>query len=114
MKDCVVACFSDLHLGHKSNDTIKMLYDLRHEIFDKKLLEKIDALFIAGDVFDRLLQLDYPALHEIDTFFAKLLLACKKNDVILRVLEGTPKITSFFLHANKSFAKNVSISCKAG
>lgn len=90
MKDCKVACFSDLHLGHKSNDTLKILQCLRNEIFENKLLEEIDALFIAGDIFDRLLQLDYPGLPFIDQFFADLLRRCKKTNTILRLLEGTP------------------------
>ena len=90
MKDCRIACFSDLHLGHKSNDTLKIIQCLRNEIFDKPLLENIDALFIAGDVFDRLLQLDYPGLPFIDQFFADLLKKCKRTNTVLRVLEGTP------------------------
>lgn len=90
MKDAVLAVFSDIHLGHKSNDTLSILKMLDHEIFDKKLLEKIDILIFAGDTFDRLLQLDYPYLPELDSWIAKLLRHCESSDVIFLVLEGTP------------------------
>lgn len=90
MKDCNIAVISDIHLGHRSNDTTRIIDDLSREIFSKKLLSKINMLFLAGDVFDRLLQLDYPALPEIDTWIARLLIECQKAGVLLRVLEGTP------------------------
>lgn len=90
MKNAVLAVFSDIHLGHKSNDTLSILKMLDHEIFTKKLLEKIDILIFAGDTFDRLLQLDYPYLPELDSWFAKLLRYCESQDVIFFVLEGTP------------------------
>lgn len=90
MLNARIATFSDIHLGHKSNDTLSILKMLSHEIFDKKLYEKIDILFFAGDVFDRLLQLDYPYLPDIDYFFAKLLKVCENNNIIFRILKGTP------------------------
>lgn len=90
MKNARVATFSDIHLGHKANDTMSILKMLDNEIFTKKLLDKIDILFFAGDLFDRLLQLDYPALPEMDAWFAKLLAACEHKGLIFRVLEGTP------------------------
>ena len=90
MKDATIAVFSDIHLGHKSNDSLSILRMLDHEIFTKKLLEKIDILIFAGDTFDRLLQLDYPYLPELDAWFAKLLRHCETKDVIFLVLEGTP------------------------
>lgn len=90
MKDCKIACFSDIHLGHKANDTLSILKMLNEEIFNKNLLDKINILIFAGDTFDRLLQLDYPALADIDYFFAKLINGCASRGVIFRVLEGTP------------------------
>lgn len=91
MKDIRIACFSDIHLGHRDNDTVDILNMLSTEIFEKNLLSKIDLLIFAGDIFDRLLQLDYPALAEIDYWFAKLFRHCSEKNVLIRVLEGTPR-----------------------
>ena len=90
MKDIKIAAFSDIHLGHKSNDTLSILKMLDHYIFKEKLIDEIDLLIFVGDTFDRLLDLSYPALADIDAWFAKLLRACESRGVLFRVLEGTP------------------------
>lgn len=85
-----VACFSDLHLGHRRNDTHVMIGALDESILHSGLLTRIKLLFLAGDVFDRLLELNHPAIHEVDRWIWRLFRACEKNGVIVRVLEGTP------------------------
>ena len=67
-----------------------MLRGLEESIFKSGLLGYIRILFLAGDVFDRLLSLDDPNIHHIDVFISKLLRACKDHGVMLRVMEGTP------------------------
>ncbi|HRM29457.1 MAG TPA: metallophosphoesterase [Acinetobacter johnsonii] len=90
MKDIKIAVFSDIHLGHKNNDCQGMLRMLDKSIFKNDLLKDIDFLIFAGDTFDRLLDLSYHGLADIDYFFARLLDACAKHNVVFRVLEGTP------------------------
>lgn len=114
MKDLIAACFSDIHLAHKANDTLSIIRMLETEIFEKKLLDKIDILFLAGDTFDRLIQLDYPYLPDIDAFAAKLIRECELKNVILRIMEGTPshdrrqperfKTIFEIIHSNADFA----------
>lgn len=67
-----------------------MLRGLEESIFKSGLLGYIRILFLAGDVFDRLLSLDDPSIHHIDLFISKLLRACFDHGVIIRVMEGTP------------------------
>ena len=90
MKDIRFADFSDIHLGHKNEQTLDILAALKREIFDSGLLKKIDILFFSGDIYDRILQLDYPALAEIDIFFSELIHRCYRENVKVRILEGTP------------------------
>ncbi len=85
-----VASFSDLHLGHRRNDTHVMIEALDESILKSGLLKRIKLLFLAGDVFDRLLELNHPAIHEVDRWIWRLFKACERAGVILRVLEGTP------------------------
>lgn len=90
MRNVSILVISDIHLGHRSNDPFKMVSSLRKYLIDSGVLEKIDLMVIAGDLFDRLLTLDYPALAEFDWFFALLLTECSQKNCKLRVLEGTP------------------------
>lgn len=84
------ASFSDLHLGHRRNDIVQMIKGLDESIFTSGLLTYVKVLFLAGDVFDRLLSLDDPSVQNIDRWIARLLRACAEHGVTLRVLEGTP------------------------
>ena len=90
MKDCRIASISDIHLGHRKNDTFEILKALRKYILDPTLLREIDILIIAGDLFDRLLDLENEYLGQIQLFMVALLQACAKHNVVLLVLEGTP------------------------
>ena len=90
MKDIRLACFSDIHLGHRRNDSHEMIKALDKCIHQEGLLERIDILFLAGDVFDRLLDLNHAAISDIDYWIAKLIHGCETHGVTLRVLEGTP------------------------
>lgn len=90
MRSFNLACFSDLHLGHRRNDTHVMIDALDESILKSGLLKRIKLLLLAGDVFDRLLELNHPAIHEVDRWIWRLFKACDKNGVVLRVLEGTP------------------------
>lgn len=85
-----VATVSDIHLGNPRNDAVVTIANLDEVIINSGLLKRIRLLVIAGDLFDRLLDLANPNVVDIDRWFVRLLLACKKHNVIFRLLEGTP------------------------
>ena len=84
------AVVSDVHLGHRNTPTDFIIHNLYNYLLSPKRLNELDILFIAGDLFDRLLYL--PDADAISTyrFLIKLLRLCSKHDIVLRILEGTP------------------------
>ena len=84
---------SDIHLGHHKNKTEEIVANLTEFFSDFKSessFTKLDYIFIAGDLFDRLLDLASKEFHEIMHFLARLMYFCQRHDISLRVLEGTP------------------------
>lgn len=81
---------SDIHLGHPRNKTLDVLHAL--DVYFNNYLPRddLDILFLAGDVFDRLLDFPMPEVAEITTWLHRLLGYCGRNGIKLRVLEGTP------------------------
>ncbi len=79
---------SDVHLGHINTPTTHIVDNLMSLI--SRHIGDIDLLIIAGDLFDR--QLNFPNPDAMDSirFIGWLLSQCKRYDVVLRVLEGTP------------------------
>lgn len=90
MPDINIACVSDIHLGHKRNTTAEIISNLMLAFRDDASFAFLDILFLAGDVFDGLLSLPNEDVPEIDIWIGQLLNLCKKHNVKLRVLEGTP------------------------
>lgn len=85
-----VACISDIHLGHKRNRVGAMVDALKKAFPDNAETADLDVIFLAGDVFDRLLDLPNDCVTEIDLWIAHLIKVCSKHDIALRILEGTP------------------------
>lgn len=82
---------SDIHLGNKLNKTEYIVRALR-EFFrnNDKEIKTYDMIVLVGDVFDRLLNnssTDY--LLSIE-WLTELVMYCGKNNIKLRILEGTP------------------------
>lgn len=80
---------SDIHFGHLKTPTIHIINSFKTSILNEKNKD-IDVLFISGDLFDRLLDLNSKEVQLIIEFFNYLLSYCVSNNIILRVLEGTP------------------------
>jgi len=101
-----IAVASDIHLGHKRNETTHILQSLRQAFPDSAQTAKIDLLVFAGDVFDGLLQLPADTVAEIYEWIHEILRLCKKHDIVIRVLEGTPshdwKQSRIFLGVNEA------------
>ena len=82
------AVVSDIHLGSKRNPTEDIVSNLNREFDDNTYFSQLDLLVLAGDVFDNYLSsID---VIPIVVWFSRLIRLCKKHDVALRVLEGTP------------------------
>lgn len=82
---------SDIHLGHRRNKTDDIIGNLNQWFNDyKDIIDKCDIIFLAGDIYDRLLQ--YPSNDATNATLWLLNLAkyCANNNIKLRVLEGTP------------------------
>lgn len=90
MSTLKIACISDVHLGHTRTSTAHILNNLNTYLLGHKDFAELDILFIAGDLFDRLLAYDDPDLLEIYLWFSHLVQKCAESDVYLRVLKGTP------------------------
>lgn len=80
---------SDIHLGHKRTPTSHIIKSFKTAILTPTNT-KLDVLFIAGDLFDKLLDLNSKEVKEIIGFFNHLLDYCVNNSIKLRVLYGTP------------------------
>jgi DNA repair exonuclease SbcCD nuclease subunit len=82
---------SDIHLGHKNNKTEDIVNNLNH-YFAKhnQLIKRCDVIFLAGDVFDKLLISSSVEYVVAIQWLSVLAMYCKKNNIKLRILEGTP------------------------
>jgi predicted MPP superfamily phosphohydrolase len=85
-----IATVSDVHLGHSRVPATHILSRLRKAFPFSETTAKLDLLIIAGDLFDRMLNLPDDDVIQIQTWMAELLSLCKKYDIVLRILEGTP------------------------
>lgn len=82
-------CCSDIHLGHPKTPTIHIVKNLIRFICTESNKD-LDIIFIAGDLFDRLLDFNTESVHSCLHFFNTLIRYCHNNTIKLRVLEGTP------------------------
>lgn len=85
-----IVVLSDIHLGHRKNKAKDMVVGLKNMFSDREETAKIDLIVLAGDVFDRLLNLAEDDVTDIMLWISWLLELCARNNIVLRVLEGTP------------------------
>ena len=85
-----IAVLSDIHLGHRRNTADSMVRALRTALPNNSETADLDIIFLAGDVFDRLLNLPMGEVPEIDRWISELIDICMRGNIALRVLEGTP------------------------
>lgn len=89
-KELKLASISDIHLGHKRNKTVDIIANLKLAFPDNETTAELDIIFLAGDVFDRLLEFPDYDVPEINIWIFEFLSICSKYNIIVRVLEGTP------------------------
>lgn len=85
-----IASFSDVHLGHKNTLTTHILSNLDNAFRSSTAMSQFDAIFLSGDLFDQSLMLHDPAVAHIKSWMFRVLRMCKKHDIELWILEGTP------------------------
>lgn len=88
--DILMAFISDIHLAHPRTNTYHIIENLRKAFPDDEATGKLDVLFFAGDVFDRLMSLPQDEVDAIQEWIGDLLRICAKRNILVRVLEGTP------------------------
>lgn len=89
-KELNIAFISDVHVGHNKVPACDIVDGLYAAFPDNEETAALDAIFIAGDFFDRQLHLSADHMDEIQMFIVYLLQLCERNNIVLRVLEGTP------------------------
>lgn len=82
---------SDIHLGHNLNKTETIVMHL-NKFFDKydNLIRNVDAIFLAGDVYHRLLTMSSTDAILSTEWLTQLAIFCRTHNIKLRILEGTP------------------------
>jgi len=85
-----ILSISDIHLGHKKVPTQHIVSNLNHYLPDNDSMYEVDIIFLGGDIFDDIVSLRDDSTGIIQRFIVRLLKLCKKYDIQLRVLEGTP------------------------
>jgi len=93
MIDIDYLVISDIHLGHKKTKTDEILNHLNiffNNFNNKSQFTDLDIIFIAGDLFDRLLDFNTKDIHEATIWLSRLMDFCGRHDIKLRILEGTP------------------------
>lgn len=82
---------SDIHLGHSINKTEYIINNLK-DYFRKnsKEFKTLDLICLVGDIFDKLLINSSKDFIYAVEWLTELILFCKDNRILLRILEGTP------------------------
>lgn len=89
--NCIrITSVSDIHLLHRNNKTEYIIKNLDTYLCSDEILGKTDILFIAGDLFDGPSAFSNDEIGLVNIWVAKLLHKCKRFNICLRVLEGTP------------------------
>lgn len=102
-----IASISDIHLNHPSTPTEMIIRNLSTYAFpDVKSTHDLDIIFIGGDVTDSLM--DFASNNAIlyRKWVAEFLWMCAKNDIMVRIIEGTPlhdwKQSVIFIEENEN------------
>lgn len=81
---------SDIHFGNPRNRSVTIEEHLDHFFkVNRKILTSLDIIFLAGDIFDGVLNGDSIDYTIAITWLSKLAFFCKKHGIKLRILEGT-------------------------
>lgn len=82
-------CISDIHLGNRRNKTSEIVKNLDIWFNNYKTRTDLDILFIAGDIFDRLLDFNSDDAIESSLWLSRVVNWCIRSNIKLRILLGT-------------------------
>jgi hypothetical protein len=85
-----IISISDIHLGNKIVKSEFIINNLNKYFSCSKELSDIDIIFLCGDIFDSGIYLPDTHTGAIQRWIVRVLHLCKKWNICLRVLEGTP------------------------
>lgn len=80
----------DLHTLHPVVPTYQILSCIAWALPDDAQTAAIDVLYINGDFFERIQSFNSPDVHLVISYVRHLLKMCKRMNIKVRVLEGTP------------------------
>jgi DNA repair exonuclease SbcCD nuclease subunit len=80
----------DVHLLHNKTSTEHILKNLYKAFPDNAETGELDLIIIAGDLFDRLTTYPDTNIALIRRWMFMFLNMCKRRDIVVRILEGTP------------------------
>ena len=84
------AIFSDVHLGHPKTSARHIVKSLDKAFPNNAETALLDIIIIAGDLFDQGLHYTDDSVRVIQNWALRFLRLCAKNNITLRILEGTP------------------------
>lgn len=109
-----VAVVSDVHLGHPNTTTEEIIHGLDHAFADTPAFASLDMIFFGGDLFDRDLMVPQPDIEMIFDWWHRFLVRCKKHQIKIRVLEGTPShdFKQFKVFGRINHTSKINADCK--
>lgn len=88
--ELVSMILGDIHLGSTRVACEQIIRCLMWALPDNVVTAALNILYISGDLFDRLLSFNSNDAHLAIKWVRYILTLCKKYDIVLRVVEGTP------------------------
>lgn len=113
MKEIRLASISDVHLWHPNTPTEHIVANLNRDFPDNEETGRLDAIIFGGDQFDRSLPAHHPDVIHAKLWIYRMIRLCKKHDIELWVLEGTPshdwKNSVYFTFINEAANLNAKV-----
>lgn len=102
-----IASISDIHLNHPNTPTEMIIRNLETHAFpDNAETHKLNIIFIGGDVTDSLMDFASDNAIRYRKWVCSFLWMCAKNDIMVRIIEGTPlhdwKQSNIFIEENEN------------
>lgn len=106
----------DVHLCHGRTPTWNVIRSLNYMFYENESLKDVDIVVLAGDVWDSLTAMSHADAELSRQWIRRFVEDCAANDVILRVMEGTPdhdrkQSREFVLHETSCDIKHVTELC---
>lgn len=106
----------DIHLTHRRTPTYNIIRTLNYIFYENESLKDTDLIVLAGDVWDAIVAMSHVDAELSRQWIGRFVEDCAANNVILRVMEGTPdhdrkQSSEFVLHDTMCDVKHVTELC---